>query len=99
MSWRGPVSKSLKELRVHVCQTSAGSKGARDFIQKQYPALKAANPTLPILIRETSGIEARVFGRYDLGQERKVSLENLSETDVADRIKQLAETRPSSSQA
>ncbi|KND03200.1 uncharacterized protein SPPG_02257 [Spizellomyces punctatus DAOM BR117] len=98
MSWRTPLTKNLKELRIHLCQTSAGSKGTRDFILKQYSAIKDANPTLPILIREASGIEARAFGRYALGQERKVTLENLSEGEVEARIKQLAETRPSSSE-
>lgn len=36
----------------------------REFIQKQYPAIKSANPTLPILIREVSGIEPKLYARY-----------------------------------
>ncbi|TPX57052.1 hypothetical protein PhCBS80983_g04101 [Powellomyces hirtus] len=98
MSWRPLLSKNLKELRIHLCQSSAGSKGTRDFILKEYAAIKEANPNFPILVRESSGIEARAFGRYAYGQERKVTLENLSKEDVEGRIKTLAETRPSASE-
>ncbi|KAJ3277991.1 ndufa2, NADH:ubiquinone oxidoreductase 10.5kD subunit, partial [Borealophlyctis nickersoniae] len=63
-SWRPALSKNLKELRIHLCQTSPGSKGTREFITKHYPAIKRDNPHLPILVREASGVEARVFGRY-----------------------------------
>jgi hypothetical protein len=34
------------------------------FIRKNYKALKAANPTLPVLIRECSGTEARLTARF-----------------------------------
>ena len=40
---------------VHVC---------RDFVHNTYQELKKANPTLPILIRECSGIQARMIARY-----------------------------------
>ncbi|RUS18025.1 hypothetical protein BC937DRAFT_89214, partial [Endogone sp. FLAS-F59071] len=36
----------------------------RQFITENYTAIKQANPNLPILIREASGIEARAFARY-----------------------------------
>ncbi|KAI8926809.1 thioredoxin-like protein [Entophlyctis helioformis] len=95
-AWRSALSSNVRELRIHLAQGANGSKGARDFIVKNYADLKAANPQLPILIREAPGIEARVFARYAFGVERKVSLENLSEADVESRLKQLAETKPSS---
>lgn len=92
------IFRHLKELRLHVSQTADGSRGARTFIQNNYAAMRKANPSLPILIREASFVEARVFGRYDLGQERKISLENLSEEQVGQKLKELAETTPSKSQ-
>ena len=36
----------------------------RDFIEKHYVELKQQNPKFPILIRECSGIEPRIYGRY-----------------------------------
>ncbi|KAJ3408846.1 hypothetical protein HDV05_004737, partial [Chytridiales sp. JEL 0842] len=69
-----------------------------DFILNQYPALKKANPDLPILVREAQSVEARVFGRYAFGQERKIALENLDEAGVASKLKELAETAPSKAQ-
>ncbi|KAJ2381451.1 ndufa2, NADH:ubiquinone oxidoreductase 10.5kD subunit, partial [Coemansia sp. RSA 2603] len=57
------VSKGLRELRVHMSQ-GAGSQGLRDFIVKAYPGLKQANPGLPVLIREASGVESRIIARF-----------------------------------
>ncbi|KAJ2030867.1 hypothetical protein GGI08_009452, partial [Coemansia sp. S2] len=74
-------SKSLKELRVHMSQNSPASRGLRDFIVKSYPGLKDANPGLPILIREASGVESRIIARFELGQERKIVVDNLSAND------------------
>ncbi|GMT09447.1 hypothetical protein PFISCL1PPCAC_744, partial [Pristionchus fissidentatus] len=84
------ASTALRELRIHVCQKSAASSGVRDFITKQYAPLKKANPNLPILVRECSGISPRVFARYEFGVERFVSLENLPEDKVAGVIRDLA---------
>lgn len=36
----------------------------RDFITKNYKDLKSANPDFPILVREASGIEAKLVARY-----------------------------------
>ncbi|KAI9341021.1 thioredoxin-like protein [Zopfochytrium polystomum] len=97
-SWIPRLSTHLKEIRVHLSQTSPGSKGTRDFILKNYAAIRQANPTLPFLVREASAVDARVFGRYAFGQERKVSLENLSEEQVGEKLRELAETTPSKSE-
>lgn len=56
--------------RFHLCQTGAGSQGARDFILGQYAAIKADNPSLPFLIREAEGVRARLIGRYGEGWEK-----------------------------
>ncbi|KAJ2003518.1 hypothetical protein GGI04_002812 [Coemansia thaxteri] len=82
-------SKSLKELRVHMSQNSPASRGLRDFIVKSYPGLKEANPGLPILIREASGVESRIIARFELGRERKIVVDNLSASDVEQKFNAL----------
>ncbi|KAI9363716.1 thioredoxin-like protein [Pilaira anomala] len=81
--------KGLKELRLQFCQTSPSSSGLRDFVAKNYVNIKKANPELPILVREASGIEARAFARFDKGVERKVILQNASAQDIENTLAQL----------
>eukprot|EP01137_Pigoraptor_chileana_P023289 Opistho-2@89331 len=76
-SWRA-FSTGLRELRIHLCNTSDASKGVREFIERQYVGLKKANPSLPILVRECADVEPRLYARFDYGQETKVSLSNLT---------------------
>ncbi|KAL1491357.1 hypothetical protein ABEB36_011965 [Hypothenemus hampei] len=80
-------SGPLKELRLHLCQTGAGSKGVREFIEKHYVELKQNNPKFPILIRECSGIEPKLWARFEKGQEKAISLKDLSSSDVLAQIK------------
>lgn len=40
----------------------------RDFIEKRYVELKKANPDLPILIRECSDVQPKLWARY--GEQR-----------------------------
>ncbi|NXU67134.1 NDUA2 dehydrogenase, partial [Horornis vulcanius] len=60
----GGLGNALRELRIHLCQRSAGSRGVREFIEKHYVTLKKANPDFPILIRECSGIQPKLWARY-----------------------------------
>uniref|UniRef100_A0A1L8E0F5 NADH dehydrogenase [ubiquinone] 1 alpha subcomplex subunit 2 n=1 Tax=Nyssomyia neivai TaxID=330878 RepID=A0A1L8E0F5_9DIPT len=83
------LGASVKELRLHLCQTGPESKGARDFVQNHYVKLKQENPKLPILIRECSGVQPRLFARYDLGQESSVALTNLKAEDVLKQVEAL----------
>ncbi|XP_052747439.1 NADH dehydrogenase [ubiquinone] 1 alpha subcomplex subunit 2 isoform X2 [Bicyclus anynana] len=62
---------------------------SREFIQKYYVSLKKENPDFPMLIRECSGIQPRVWARYDKGSEKSAALTNLSSNDVLSTIKQL----------
>ncbi|KAJ3283484.1 hypothetical protein BCR33DRAFT_850008 [Rhizoclosmatium globosum] len=94
----GRFTQQLKELRIHCSQTAAGSKGTRDFVLNQFAQIKSANPTIPILVREAQNVEARVFGRYANGVERKIVLESLDESSVAEKIRQIVETAPSRAQ-
>uniref|UniRef100_B5FZM2 NADH dehydrogenase [ubiquinone] 1 alpha subcomplex subunit 2 n=1 Tax=Taeniopygia guttata TaxID=59729 RepID=B5FZM2_TAEGU len=78
----GGLGQALRELRIHLCQRSAGSRGVREFIEKHYVTLKKANPDFPILIRECSGIQAKLWARYEFGKEKSIPLNNLSVDEV-----------------
>ncbi|PON94151.1 NADH dehydrogenase [ubiquinone] (complex I), alpha subcomplex, subunit [Trema orientale] len=89
MAWRGQLSKNLKELRILLCQSSPASSATRAFVEKNYQDLKALNPKFPILIRECSGIEPQLWARYDLGVERGIRLEGLSEAQITKALEDL----------
>jgi NADH dehydrogenase (ubiquinone) 1 alpha subcomplex subunit 2 len=36
----------------------------RNFLNRSYPTMKKHNPYTPIMIREASGIEPRVYARF-----------------------------------
>ncbi|XP_056269966.1 A disintegrin and metalloproteinase with thrombospondin motifs 2-like isoform X2 [Pseudoliparis swirei] len=80
------LGKHLREVRVHLCQNSAASKGARDFVEQHYVTLKTSNPDFPIRIRECSGVQARVWARYGFGRESSVSVDNMSADQVASTL-------------
>ncbi|XP_007517575.1 NADH dehydrogenase [ubiquinone] 1 alpha subcomplex subunit 2 [Erinaceus europaeus] len=75
-------ARALREIRIHLCQRSPGSQGVRDFIEKRYVELKKANPDLPVLIRECSDVQPKLWARYAFGQENHVSLNNFSADQV-----------------
>ncbi|XP_074528854.1 NADH dehydrogenase [ubiquinone] 1 alpha subcomplex subunit 2 [Halichoeres trimaculatus] len=88
------LGKNLREIRVHLCQRSAASSGAREFVEQHYVTLKKSNPDFPILIRECSGVQARVWARYDFGKERSVSVDNMSADQVASALQTLVQSKP-----
>ncbi len=83
-------SQSVRELRIHLCQKSASSNGVRNFIEKNYVDLKKLNPKTPILIRECSNIEPKLWARYEFGQENNLSLSNMNESQVLSAVEKLA---------
>lgn len=44
--------------------TEANGLRRRNFITKSYPTMKKHNPHTPIMIREASGVEPKVYARY-----------------------------------
>ena len=62
MSAARHLTRHLKEIRIHLCQTSSASAGVREYITNNYKVLKSANPEFPILIRECSGIQVIFMG-------------------------------------
>ncbi|KAK2406169.1 NADH dehydrogenase [ubiquinone] 1 alpha subcomplex subunit [Trifolium repens] len=83
MAWRGNLSKNIKELRFLLCQSSPASSSARAFVEKNYKELKTLNPKLPILIRECRGVEPQLWARYDLGVEKGIKLEGMTEPQIS----------------
>jgi len=83
------LGAAVQELRIHLCQTSPASEGARAFVTKHYKALKGANPTLPVLVRECAGVEPQLWARFAKGQEASASLAGLSEEAVAAKLEAL----------
>eukprot|EP01018_Ginkgo_biloba_P017527 Gb_23912 [translate_table: standard] len=89
MAWRGHLSRNLKELRIHLCQHSPSSAPTREFIISNYKDLKTLNPTFPILIRECSGIQPRLWARYQYGVEKSVPLDGLTEAQITKKVEEL----------
>ncbi|KAK7924998.1 hypothetical protein WMY93_007308 [Mugilogobius chulae] len=94
----GEVGLCVREERVmsgerEVCVSGEreGVLGAREFVENHYVNLKKSNPDFPILIRECSGVRATLWARYAHGQERSVSLENMSCDEVASALNGLAQ--------
>merc|ERR1712058_6792 len=83
------VPAFLKELRFHVCLKSASSQGLREFIEKSYLPIKKANPTFPILVRECSNVQPKVYARYELGKESSLPLSNMSSDQVQKAVQSL----------
>ena len=86
--------KAVQELRFHLCQTSKGSEGVRNFLLSSYKNLKAASPTTPVLIREASGTEGKLYARYDFGVEKCVKLEGLDAKQVEKCLRDLVSSAP-----
>ncbi|CAI7630824.1 unnamed protein product [Penicillium pancosmium] len=89
MSGKYVFTKGLKELRFLFCQTSEQSAATRSFINRAYPTMKKHNPHTPIMMREASGTEPRVFARYELGKEKQEALSGLSDSQIEERITNL----------
>mmetsp|Transcript_22892 Transcript_22892/g.68039 ORF Transcript_22892/g.68039 Transcript_22892/m.68039 type:complete len:101 (-) Transcript_22892:120-422(-) len=89
MAWRSALSKSLQELRVHICQTGTGSAGAREFLLSNYAEIKKANPGFPLLVRECAGTEAKLIARYGFGVEKAVSVQGDSSSAIATKLQDL----------
>ena len=60
------LSGALREVRIVLCQHSAASAGAREFVSQNYVELKTENPTTPILVRECSDVQPMLYARWGL---------------------------------
>ncbi|TNV72828.1 hypothetical protein FGO68_gene6568 [Halteria grandinella] len=91
MSWRTDISKNVRELRFIFCQTSQHSKGVRGFVQNNYLDIKEKNPETPFIVRECLNAQPTVMARYDFGVEKRVYVNNLSESEINQVVKELVE--------
>ncbi|GLC40564.1 hypothetical protein PLESTB_000044400 [Pleodorina starrii] len=89
MAWRNALSKSMQELRIHLCQASEASQGVREFVVSNYAEMKKANPHFPILVRECAGAEAKLTARYDFGAEKSVSVQGANSATVLSKLQEL----------
>ncbi|PSN69098.1 NADH dehydrogenase, alpha subcomplex, subunit 2 [Corynespora cassiicola Philippines] len=89
MATKYAFSQGLRELRFLFCQTGEASAATRNFLTKSYPTMKKHNPHTPILIREASGIEPKVFARYDFGKEKSISLKGLDDKAIEQSVTDL----------
>nr|7ARC_S Chain S, B8 [Polytomella sp. Pringsheim 198.80]7ARD_S Chain S, B8 [Polytomella sp. Pringsheim 198.80] len=89
MAWKTALTTTFQELRITLSQSSSSSAGAREFVLGQYAELKAANPLLPILVRESNAAQASLTARYDFGVEKKVSIENDSASGILSKLEGL----------
>ncbi|CAG2179680.1 unnamed protein product, partial [Oppiella nova] len=71
------------------CLTSDSSSGVRDFIARHYPRVKQTNPDLPVLVREATGIEPKVWARFEYGRESNASLAGLNGDQVLQQIQDI----------
>ncbi|VDP08751.1 unnamed protein product [Soboliphyme baturini] len=76
----------LKELRLHLCNSSASSKGLREFISKYYVDIKKNNPDLPILVRECDGISPKIWARFEYGKEKSMSVADVNSEQIFDMV-------------
>uniref|UniRef100_A0A8C4SSE4 NADH dehydrogenase [ubiquinone] 1 alpha subcomplex subunit 2 n=1 Tax=Erpetoichthys calabaricus TaxID=27687 RepID=A0A8C4SSE4_ERPCA len=88
------LGRNVKEIRLHLCQKSAASQGVRDFIEQHYVTLKKANPSFPILIRECSGVQPKLWARYSFGKEQSVPLASMNADQVAKALESLVKAKP-----
>jgi NADH dehydrogenase (ubiquinone) 1 alpha subcomplex subunit 2 len=92
MSAKYAFNKGLKELRFLFCHTSEHSEATRAFLKRAYPTMKKNNPSIPVLMREASGTEPRVFARYEFGKERLERLTGLSDKEIEEKVTTLVKT-------
>jgi NADH dehydrogenase (ubiquinone) 1 alpha subcomplex subunit 2 len=60
-------------------------------VNKFYPTIKSSNPSLPILIRECSGVNPRIWLRFDHGRETSVEAQGKNPDDVWKELLSLAQ--------
>jgi len=66
-------NSSVREIRVHFDPAESGNlanAALRTYVLDNYHLAKAANPDLPILVREATDVTPKVYVRYDKGVER-----------------------------
>jgi len=92
MATKYAFTQGLRELRFHLCSSGPASEAARSFLKRAYPTMKHHNPNTPILIREATGVEPKVWVRYGFGKEKAESLSGLSDKEIEDKVTSLVKS-------
>ncbi|KIV90958.1 hypothetical protein PV10_05556 [Exophiala mesophila] len=92
MASRYAFTQGLREVRFHLCSSSPASEATRSFLKRAYPTMKHHNPSTPILIREATGVEPKIWARYGLGKEKSESLAGLSDKEIEDKVTTLVKS-------
>ncbi|KAG7192470.1 ndufa2, NADH:ubiquinone oxidoreductase 10.5kD subunit [Scheffersomyces spartinae] len=82
------IPTALRELRFHLSQTGEASVPLRNFLSKNYTALKGTSK-LPILVRESFGIPPSVTARFVGGVEKKTNLDKLDAQGIESALKDM----------
>jgi len=86
MSSKYVFTTTLKELRFHLCHSSEQSSSLRTFLSRAYPTMKKNNPYTPIMIREASAVEPKIWARYEFGREKVESLSGLNDKQIEAKV-------------
>ncbi|KAK5944923.1 hypothetical protein PMZ80_002125 [Knufia obscura] len=86
MATKYAFTQGLREVRFHLCPQGSGSDATRTFLRRAYPTMKHHNPNTPILIREATGIEPKMWARYAGAKERQQSLAGLSDKEIEEKV-------------
>lgn len=78
------LSKAVREVRFLFPQATSTLK---TFVAQTYPALKAQNPHLPVLIREAQGVQPTVVLRLQNGSEIVKHVDSFSAKELSDFLK------------
>ncbi|MBW0543502.1 hypothetical protein O181_083217 [Austropuccinia psidii MF-1] len=86
---RKALPSTVREIRVLFSPAQAPQ--IKSFIQSSYQSIKASNPDLPLLFRESSvGTPARAIIRFEHGVEKQVSLDQAkSSQDIESSLARL----------
>ncbi|ODV62751.1 L51/S25/CI-B8 domain-containing protein [Ascoidea rubescens DSM 1968] len=84
-------SNAVKELRFHLSQSGPESVTLKQFLTKNYSAIKSNNPQVPLLVREAHGVSPALYARFDYGRESKFELEGKDLNQINDILKTFAE--------
>jgi NADH dehydrogenase (ubiquinone) 1 alpha subcomplex subunit 2 len=63
----------------------------RGYVANNYIDIKEKNPEFPFIVRECLNAQPTVMARYDFGVEKRVYVNNLSEVEVDQIVKELVD--------
>ncbi len=85
----------LRKLVIYYCDKAGSSRGVRDYLSKSLVPFATDNPQIQIVAKHRPAKHPFVHGEYVAeGEEKQLSLKNLSATQVAMQVQSLRDSRP-----